>query len=165
MINATDLIHFNKSGIRPEFHEMADEFCSTVIELTALLIRVERGEVAVRKSLDEAFNKLVDINDTVYHACHRTLHVFEHEGARIGEAARTLFLAQSRVTPQDEGSYSVYFANFMYYSEETFDTEEAAIAYAVDRGYDARIEKDDTPVASWSILGGLRRHPITPAQL
>lgn len=55
--------------------------------------------------------------------------------------------------------FRVYFLNFDYCSQDTFDTLEAAITHGISKGFEFSIIEQGRSVASWSPIGGLRINP------
>lgn len=52
--------------------------------------------------------------------------------------------------------YRVWLINFGWYLEESFNDLDSAIFYGKSKGYDFRVDRDETPICAWSIIGGLR---------
>lgn len=53
--------------------------------------------------------------------------------------------------------FKIFFTNFGYYSQETFDNLDAAIAYGKDKFFEFQVVVNDAPVYVWSVFGGGRK--------
>jgi hypothetical protein len=53
-------------------------------------------------------------------------------------------------------TYRNFMINFGWYANDEHTNLNEAIEAARKTGFEVRIDKDQTPVASWSVIGGLR---------
>lgn len=53
--------------------------------------------------------------------------------------------------------FSIFYVNFWYGPEQSFETVEQAIDYARSKGFDAAIRRNGEAIGYWSIIGGWRK--------
>lgn len=54
--------------------------------------------------------------------------------------------------------FRVYFTNHGYFSQEQFETAEAAVEYGRRCGFEFSVWQGEARVASWTVFGGLRQY-------
>lgn len=54
--------------------------------------------------------------------------------------------------------YRIWFSNFSYFHQNEYKTEDSAVIGAKDMGFDAVIYRGETPISSYTILGGYKKY-------